>query len=167
MHGIFCPFSVINVLSRPTYSIVILLWRKFICAKSGSGMLKNPPIVFTFTRQKWSSISFCSYLVLLVWRSNIRITSHPCYFFHLATVSVFIVFTVVLYVSDPRACSVFTALYLFSQCLIFIISSLYTHLITYPAHWTMLYDILGFTGCTTNFNSERHIIYNNNFSRRS
>ncbi len=52
------------------YSI-ILLWRKFTCDKSASGMLINPGIVFTFTRQRWSSTTFSSYLALLVWRSNI------------------------------------------------------------------------------------------------
>jgi hypothetical protein len=41
MHGIFCPFSVRNVLPRPAYSIVVLSWSKFICDKSGSGMLKK------------------------------------------------------------------------------------------------------------------------------
>ncbi len=33
-------------------------------------MLKNPPIVFTFTRQRSRSTSFSSYLALPVWRSN-------------------------------------------------------------------------------------------------
>ncbi len=65
------------LLWRLTYSIVIILWRKFMCDKSASGMLINPPIVFTFTRQRWSSTKFRSYLALLVWRSNIRIISHP------------------------------------------------------------------------------------------
>ncbi len=41
-------------MSRPTYSIIVL-WRKFICDKSASGMLINPLIVWTFSRQKWSS----------------------------------------------------------------------------------------------------------------
>jgi hypothetical protein len=55
------------VLSWPTYSIVILLWRKFICdKKSASGMLINPQVAFTFTRQRWSSFTFSSYLALLV-----------------------------------------------------------------------------------------------------
>ncbi len=34
---------------------------------------KNPPIIFKFTRQRWSSTTFGLYLALLVWRSNIRI----------------------------------------------------------------------------------------------
>jgi hypothetical protein len=42
-------------MSRPTYSTVILLWRKFICDKSASGLLINPPIVFTFMHQRWCS----------------------------------------------------------------------------------------------------------------
>jgi hypothetical protein len=29
-----------------------IFWRKFICGKSASGMLINPPITLTFTRQK-------------------------------------------------------------------------------------------------------------------
>jgi hypothetical protein len=57
VHGL----AIKMVLSRPTYSIVII-WSKFICDKSASGMLINPPVVFTFTRQRWSS----SYLALLV-----------------------------------------------------------------------------------------------------
>jgi hypothetical protein len=66
-------------LSRPTYSIVIFLRRKFICNKSASGMLINPPTVFTFTCQRWSSTTFNSYLALLMLRSKIqvRIIIHP------------------------------------------------------------------------------------------
>jgi hypothetical protein len=40
--------------------------------------------------------------------AGVKINTHhisSTYLFHLATVSVFIVYTVVLYVSDPRACS--------------------------------------------------------------
>ncbi len=63
-------------LSRPTYGIIvsfaILLRRKFIYDKLANGMLINTGIVFTFTRQRWSSTTFSSYLALLVWRSNIR-----------------------------------------------------------------------------------------------
>ncbi len=40
------------IVAAYLYGIVILLWRKFICEKSASGMLINPPIVFTFTRQR-------------------------------------------------------------------------------------------------------------------
>ncbi len=57
------------------HRIVIWLWRKFI--KLASGMLINSPIVFTFTRQRWCSTIFSSNLALLVWKSNIRIISHP------------------------------------------------------------------------------------------
>jgi hypothetical protein len=64
-------------LSGSTYSIVLLLRHKFICDKSARGKLINPPIVFTFTRQRWSSSTCNSYLALLLWRSNIRIISHP------------------------------------------------------------------------------------------
>ncbi len=53
-------FHLKYMLSRPTYSIVILLWRKFICDKPASGMLTNLRIVFTFTRQRWSSATFSS-----------------------------------------------------------------------------------------------------------
>ncbi len=44
--------------------------------KSASRMLINPRIVFKFTRQRWSSNIFSSYLALLVWSSNIYIISH-------------------------------------------------------------------------------------------
>ncbi len=44
--------------------LLLLLWRKFINSKSARGMLINPRIVFTFTRQRWSSTSFSSYLGL-------------------------------------------------------------------------------------------------------
>ncbi len=69
--------QALNKLSRPTYSTVILLWRKFIYDKSTSGMLINPRIVFTFTRKSWSNTTFSSYLALLVWRSNMRNLPHP------------------------------------------------------------------------------------------
>jgi hypothetical protein len=57
--------------------------RKFICEASASRMLINPGIVFTFTRQRWSSTTFSSYLALLVWRSNIRNVrnSSSCFLF--------------------------------------------------------------------------------------
>jgi hypothetical protein len=35
-------------VGRPTYSTIILFWRKFICDKSVSGMLINPSIAFPF-----------------------------------------------------------------------------------------------------------------------
>jgi hypothetical protein len=44
--------------------LVLLLWRKLICSKSARGMLINPRIVFTFTRQRWSITTFSSYLGL-------------------------------------------------------------------------------------------------------
>ncbi len=72
-------------LTRPSYSIVLLLRLKYICDKSASGMLINPRIVFTFTRQRWSSTPFSSYLALLVWRLNIHIIPYHLYLFHLAT----------------------------------------------------------------------------------
>ncbi len=56
----------IYLLSWPTNSTVILLRRKFIYDKSSSGMLINPPIVFTFTRRRWSSTTFSVFLALLV-----------------------------------------------------------------------------------------------------
>ena len=74
-------------LSRPTYSIVILLWRKFICDKSASWMLINPPIVFTFTRQRWSSATLIIYLALLLKYTHYISST---YFFHLATIICFL-----------------------------------------------------------------------------
>ncbi len=65
---------------RPTYNIILLLWRKFISDKSASGMLINPRIVFTFTRPRWSSNTFSSYLALLVLRYKIRNLPHPTSF---------------------------------------------------------------------------------------
>jgi hypothetical protein len=47
------------------------------CDQSASGMFINPPIIFTIKRQRWSSTAFSSYLALLVWRSIIRVISHP------------------------------------------------------------------------------------------
>ncbi len=51
--------------------------------KSARGMWINPGVVFTFTRQRWGSITFRSYLALLAWGSNILnipqlSTSYPC-----------------------------------------------------------------------------------------
>ncbi len=76
-------WSLPLILSRPTYNIVILVWRKFKCDKSASGMLIKQQIVFTFTRQSWRSTgtTFISYLALLVWRSNIG--THYRYLIHL------------------------------------------------------------------------------------
>jgi hypothetical protein len=42
-------------------------------------MLINPRIVFTFTRQRWSSTTFSTYLALLVYCTS------STYFCHLAT----------------------------------------------------------------------------------
>ncbi len=39
--------------------------------KSSSEMLVNPRVVFTFTRQRWSSTTFSSLLTFYVWTSNI------------------------------------------------------------------------------------------------
>ncbi len=75
-----CAAKTNNILSRLTCRIVILLWHKFICDKSMSGMLINPPIVFTSMRQRWSSTTFSSYLALLVCRSN---TVYAIYLIHL------------------------------------------------------------------------------------
>jgi hypothetical protein len=71
-------FSHASTRSLPT-SIVILLWRKFICDKPASGMLINPHIVFTFTRQRWGSITFSSDLALLEWEDQI----YAIYLIHL------------------------------------------------------------------------------------
>jgi hypothetical protein len=74
----------IKILSRATYSIV--LWQKFICDKSAIRKLINPPIVYTFTRQSWSSTitTFSSYSFAGV---KIKYTHYnsSTYFFHLAT----------------------------------------------------------------------------------
>ncbi len=61
--------SVNTALSRPTYSICItrnIIMAQVIYDKSASGMLINPQIIFTFTRQRWNSINFSSYVSLLV-----------------------------------------------------------------------------------------------------
>ncbi len=49
----------------------------YTCDKSASGMFINPRFVFTFTRQRWRSTRFSSYLALLLWRSNKRIIPRP------------------------------------------------------------------------------------------
>ncbi len=49
--------------------------RKFIYNKSASVMLIKPGIVFIFTRQKWSSATFNSYLTLLMWVKYTQYTS--------------------------------------------------------------------------------------------
>jgi len=72
--------SDVKVLSRPIYRICtarnIIMAQFLSMKKSASRMLLNPRIVFTFTRQRWST-TFSSYLALLMWRSNIHIILHP------------------------------------------------------------------------------------------
>ncbi len=46
------------------YGAVLTMW------KSSTGMLINPPVVFTLMRQRWSSTTFSLFLVLLMWTSN-------------------------------------------------------------------------------------------------
>ncbi len=64
------------ILSRPTKSIVtLLLWRKFICDKSASGMSINPQIVLTFMpRVEKYPLQFISSLAC--GRTNISIILH-------------------------------------------------------------------------------------------
>ncbi len=68
------------------YSFVF--WHKFISDESASKMLINPPIVFSFTRQSWSSANFSSYSFDGVKSVEIKYThfNSSTYFFHLATI---------------------------------------------------------------------------------
>jgi hypothetical protein len=47
--------------------------------KSSLGLLINPRVVFTLTRQRGSSTTFSSWLTLIVWTSNIFHTSAPTF----------------------------------------------------------------------------------------
>ncbi len=50
------------------YGAVLAMW------KSSTGMLINPPVVFTLMRQRWSSTTFSLLLASLVWTSNTYFT---------------------------------------------------------------------------------------------
>jgi|688.fasta_scaffold423450_1 hypothetical protein len=61
-------------LSRPTYRIAILLWRKYIWIREWN---VNKPA----NRLYIYAVQFSSYLAMLVWKLNMRLTSHPPTFF--------------------------------------------------------------------------------------
>ncbi len=73
-------------ISTTIVQFVILLWRGFIHVKILERNVKiNPPVVFTFTCQRWSSNAFSSLLAFDVWVSNTHLHLSAPIFFLAAT----------------------------------------------------------------------------------
>ncbi len=74
--------NINTTLSRPIICTVRKnIMARFIYVKIIKSRLINPRVVFTFTRQRWSSTIFSSLLTLIVWTSNVLHTPLSFYLF--------------------------------------------------------------------------------------